>query len=639
MRWGRRGSFRDKECDYLGAVSRRWAIIVVAAGLFAALTALALYVGLSVAWDLARAESEARRGIGQLDVSRMQASVEAVGSAQERLRSTPARVLRLVPGLGRNIRAADLVVDATLPATQAGVGVVEALDRFEESDLLKDGRVSLEALEALEGPLIRQVQTLRRLQTETEVARSGWLLPPVWSGLDRAEDRADRAVDAAEAALGMARAAPGFLGQQRPQRHLVLLLNNAELRGAGGVLTGVGTVTADRGRLSLGEFTSVHDLRERPPRKVAAPDDFVRRYGTYKADTTLWLNTSFSPHVPHVASVARSLYERVKGEETNGTIVVDPRGLASLLHPDALLEVPGHRVRARRLARYIYSDAYGQSADQPRRRDAIIDLGERAFQRVIEDGLARPQLASVGEAVGAGHIRFLSEDPDIAAAFGAADLTGDVQPDEEEHGMMVAAQNFGEGGGQGTKLDFWARRGVRLDCSLGATEADCRLHVRTTNETPSGLDDYVAGRPYGVLRSYVEVFVPGEAEVQAVTLDGRPHEFRVEPYVGMQSIGVYLEIGAGDEQEISVVFELPPDSSGYALRLTPQPLARDARVHVEMDAPADWTVRTRGYERAGEKGTAFTGRILVEARPDERKGLPRSWDRIRRFFGEPVPWF
>ena len=87
---------------------------------------------------------------------------------------------------------------------------------------------------------------------------------------------------------------PELLGADGPRRYLVLLVNNAELRGSGGVLTGIGILSFDEGRLEIDGFSSVHDLEGRRPYfEVEAPAEYEKRFATYKANTSLLLNTTF----------------------------------------------------------------------------------------------------------------------------------------------------------------------------------------------------------------------------------------------------------------------------------------------------------------------------------------------------------
>src|SRR5690606_5789255 len=53
---------------------------------------------------------------------------------------------------------------------------------------------------------------------------------------------------------------PGIVGADGPRSYLVLVLNNAELRTAGGIVGAVAVVSADDGRLGLSGYSGAADL-------------------------------------------------------------------------------------------------------------------------------------------------------------------------------------------------------------------------------------------------------------------------------------------------------------------------------------------------------------------------------------------
>ena len=114
--------------------------------------------------------------------------------------------------------------------------------------------------------------------------------------------------------------APDLLGASGPRRYLVLLVNNAEARPSGGIVSGIGLLTLNQGHIRLGAFHYYTDLAQHPYRRVAAPPDFERRYHRYNADTTRWVNVTMSPDTEEVAAVAARLYKVTAGKITDGEL-------------------------------------------------------------------------------------------------------------------------------------------------------------------------------------------------------------------------------------------------------------------------------------------------------------------------------
>jgi hypothetical protein len=421
-----------------------------------------------------------------------------------------------------------------------------------------------------------------------------------------------------------------------------MLINNAELRGAGGALTGIGTLTLDDGRLALGSFDPRELLVRKPYRPVPAPADYERRYGQYHANTTLWINATYSPDVPDDALVASRLYERVEGVSTDGAFVADPRGLAALLPSDARIDVPGTDVELTRddLADFVYSGAHETFETNIERKDAILAVGRQAFQEIIGGGSSdKAATDAAGAAFGAGHLRFISFDEDEQAVLDELDVSGDLEPEDGDT-LRVVAQNWGGGEpGLGSKLDYWIDRVVRHQCHVRLdASALCVNDVTLRNGTPTGLTRYVAGHPYGMLRNNVETYLPGDAEVQLVQVDGEDTDYEPDEDEGHTIVEVYVRVPRGEERTISVQYALPPRAGGYSFVAHPQPLARDALLEVALELPSDWTIRGPGEGRDGvwRYSGDFVGEVELFASPDQRTGIPGLWDSLSDFWSDPL---
>lgn len=611
--------------------------LFLALGALFLVLALGAYVGARVARELTEARSALPQVPTDLRVDDLERAESDLRQAQQVLTSLPARLLDRVPMIGANLDAARMVIESAIPVAAEGKRLAEELVPMIDEGLVRKGRIPLEEIASLEMLLRDQSRALDGLSAAADDARGGWLLPPVWERIDLLRSLSEDAAVTADDAATLTGMAPELLGADGTRRrYVVLLLNNAELRGAGGILTGVGTITAQDGRLGVGEFQSVHDLREYPPRRVPAPEDFQRRFGNYKADTTLWLNTSWSPDVPDVGLVASRLLDRTTGRGADGAVIADPRGLAALIPPEEKISLPhGDSLRPRELPRFVYSDAYTRFTDQEQRREAILDLGEAAISEVLGRGsVDEDALPDVGAALAGGHLRLVSFDRDAATVLESLGVSGELSAPPGTYDITVAAQNLGSDDEQGTKLDYWARRHVRQECDVEEEEAECVTVVTLTNDAPSDLPTYVAGEPYGLLRSFVEIYIPDAADIEEVTLDGEPVEVHLEADEGHQAAGVFLDLQAGDSATLAATYRLPVGPA-FRLRLSPQPLARDADLELRAKAPPGWTwtqERRPIIERVGR----LSAPVEITAVSDERSGLAAWWDGLLTFLEKPI---
>ena len=615
-------------------------VVLIVVGALVLIAALTAYVGVRAGRELAAARDALTGTPTDLDGAAIESARGHLRRARSTLESLPGRLARAVPLAGSNLNAMEAAARGLDPALAAASELQEALEPAFDGGVVDQGRIDAGLLASLQDPVERQVRALETLERELDDARSGALLPPVWDGLEKAGERASDLATAARKLEGVLAVSDALLGEDRPRTYLMMLVNNAELRGAGGILSGVGTVEVSDGRLRLGRFSSVHELRTKPLRSVPAPRDYERRFSRFKANTTLWLNTTWSPDVPDAALVAARLYRMQTGASIDGAVVVDPRGLQSLLPPDAELAVPGTEVtvRAGRLARFVYSDAYERFDDQRLRRDALVALGAVVMDRVLQRSFSGlPALRTVGEAAAGGHLRVVSFDDTEADALTAAGLSGEL-PGGRSDSSLVVAHNLGSGD-QGTKLDYWANRYVGHACEVRDDgSAGCTTEVTVRNVAPAGLTTYVAGRPPGTLRDFVEVYLPASSRVLSVVVDGEPGDFSDEGQGELRAVGVPVSIPRTEHVTISVGYELRARGSGLTVSLIPQPLARDATAEVALDLPSGWTASGPGGMDDGmwRYSGSLDAPLTIEAGPDDRTGLPALWKALVRFWNEPI---
>jgi hypothetical protein len=619
----------------------RYRILLAVGAVVAVYAGLAMFVGLPLAYELAAARADVG-GADRLDAGDLVAARAHLDRARDLLASPAGLALRIPPVLRQNLAAVEGVTDSAVAVLDASIALDRTLGEVRRRGVIDDGAVRMEAVGALRGPLRRAADSLGSLESSLRRHRNGWVAPPLWDALDGLLEQARAWRSSAGKAADLVEVARPLLGARGARDYLVLLLNNAELRGAGGILSGVGSMTIDEGRIELGDFSHYTSLADPPPyRKVPAPADFKRHFGVYKADTTRWVATSSSPDVPDVAVVARRLFELSTGTKVDGVVVADPRGLAALMPPDEVVRVPivGTELTSSQVPKYVYERAYQElGGGLESRRDSLIAVGRAALSAVLQGGLDHPQLfEEAAGAVTGGHLRMVSFDPSEQRALEAAGISGELG-DPESDGALTTVQNYG-----GNKLDPYSERSLDHACRVAEDGgARCTTRARIENHTPPGLTPYqYQYRPYGLFKNFVELYVPAEARLETVETGGGQADFYPQREDGYKAVGLYLEIPRGDHAEASVTYSLPPSEGGYSLVVSPQPLSHDAHLEVRLQAPEYWDVELPTGARRGPDGTAtysgeLEGPIKFEAGPSERTGLAAWWLTLRRFWNEPL---
>lgn len=599
---------------------------------------LAAYVAIPVATRLDSAAAVLGASAGDLDADALEDARADLAAADSRLDGIAAQVLGFVPVARQNLAAAHDVTEAALPALDSAVGLRTAIDELVEADLVTGGQVDTDAIASVADELRGQADALADVEEAADGSLGGWLLPPLWDRVAflsaTAEDLATTAGDAAD----LLDLVPDILGEEVGRRYLVLLLNNAELRGAGGILSGVGTLRAVDGRLSLRALYPRESLVTDPLVEVEAPPSFDRVYGDFAANTSLWVNLPYSPDLQDTAAVAGALWEEVVGQGISGVVFVDPRGLSALLDPGTTLSIgeDSLTVSAAELPDFVYSDAYQQFTSESERRLAILEAGADAFEAFLDQGAGGEDgFEQLGKAVAAGHLSFVSLRLDEQEALSAV-TNAEIEPQQ----VRLVTQNLGNGVDAGTKLDYWVERRIRQECRVeddGAARCSTRATFR--NDAPDGLGTYVGGEPYGVLNSSVQMFLPEGAEVMRVTLDGDEPEWSLRRYGPAPLVTLVTTTEQGAASTVEVVYDVPARPDGeFLLELVPQALPRDARLDAAVSLPSQWRSDDLTERRSGvyEWSGAFEGPVTLAAWRPERAGLPALWERIERFWQEPL---
>lgn len=609
-------------------------ITLVALGLLVGITALSAYVMISASLDLVAARRVLTGGAFRMEASQLADARGHLRDAESRFESLPARIVGWLPVVRQNFSAIRTVAEGAHGLLKPAEELQEAVESLEDGELVAGGSFNLTMLAALEGPLLDEAEALSELRSTIEHHRNGWLAPPLWTEMDDLLDQVNELERSASIAAEMVGLAPAMLGATEERTYIVALLNNTELRGGGGILSGVGSLRVRDGRISLNRFHYYKELADPPPyRRVPAPSDFREHFSSYSADTTRWVTTSSSPDMPDVALVASRLFKLVQGVETDGVIFIDPRGLAAMLPPGAPIEVPGTDtlVTAADLPDYVYRGAYAELGRNPdRRRDSLIGLGEASVQVILDRGFkGTGRFRSIGEAVAGGHIGVVSFNRDEERVLIDAGIARDLG-DPEGDAVLATVQNIG-----GNKFDSYAQRSMDHTCRVEPdTPTRCTTDVRIENRAPLGLPFGDPDKPYALFENVVEIYVPIAAELLAVNSDDSPVDYFTEREDGFTAVGIPVEIPRGREAMLSVSYELPP-ADEYVLEIMPQPLVEDARLDVELEVPGDWAADgPEGSQRNGLlTWSGDLDRTLVfEARPNERSGLASLWAGMSRLW-------
>ena len=510
-------------------------------------------------WSALQAKSElesartdlqvVRDALGERDLPAARAAAkkaaEKTAGARKGTSDPIWRVAGAVPVLGRSLstttgvaQAADALTSKALP------GLLDAVEAADPDALRQaDGSIDLQPIADAQPPLREGLKHAEQAQQDLDSLPESLVAGPVADARDELQTETDDLVDAVDGALKATEIAPLVLGQDKPRRFFVLVQQNSESRGTGGLPGGFVILETDKGRLRATAQGSNADLRnEVIPPPAGVPADYVQHYTDFGA-FGIWQNINVSPNLPVVAQVIADRWRRQSGQTVDGVIAVDAQSLQDLLRGAGPIPLPnGKELQPDGIVDYLAVDQYRDFAPpdgttgidrSPERKLVLKRIAEAATQRIVRGGGDNEQLLlGLVDAVTSGHLRMTSTDPALGRLLHDAGVDGALPEGDAPVAYPVV---FNSTGG---KLEHWLDRSVTY--TAGPCEGPRRrstIEVSLTNSAPAtGLPRYLTNRidENGQQSSTtnaltLQVYGTRGALLDSAELDGEPISGRVRP--------------------------------------------------------------------------------------------------------------
>jgi hypothetical protein len=570
------------------------------------------------------------RGLQQAREGDTEAAVESLRSARVALADTDSTLGApwampswVVPGLSQNVRALhDIVVEVD---ELAAVAITTAAEADVQDLGPADGRIDLEAIAAVEEPLVGALERLHGARDALAEVGDAWLLPPVRDRLEDVQDELDDALPDAELALEGVRLAPAMFGGGGESTYLVLFTTPVEARATSGFPGNYAEVTFTDGRFEMVEFGRISELNDAlgAGGTISGPEDFLRRWSPFGPQQE-WRNLTLSPDFPTVAAVAGELYPQSGGRPLDGVMTVNPYALAALMRFTGEVHVPGLEdpIDSDYAAEFLLRDQYALLPDVPDRTDALEILAETTFDRLAGADLPGPRdLGRVfGPVVAQGHLQVASFADGAPSFLDGVGVSGRF-PEVDGDLLAVTTSNAA-----GNKIDLFARRtvdyAVEWDPSTGALEAT--VTITLANDAPeTGLPDYVIGNvlslrpdgpdlPVGWNSSLLSVYTPHL--VQEATLDGEPVRLQRNVEAGVQALSTFVSVPPGGHRTLVIRLAGSFEGPTYELDLLGQPMVTPDQASVSVMVAGGGRVDTTGPIAPAGPGTAAGDFDLAEPR-------------------------
>lgn len=436
------------------------------------------------------------------------------------------RAAEHVPFLGANLEAVRIVSTSLEGVTTDALPAVSKLNALLniEGARGEDGRVDLAPLIDAAPEIIAAAASAHHAQDAVAQIDTGALVSQLAGPVEKLSTSLDTVTGALDAGAQVATLVPPMLGADGPRTYLMVSLNSAELRSAGGIVGAFAVLHAEDGAITLVDQRSTLDLSGIPEPILPLTDEELNldtdRLGRWVQDSVM------TPDFPRSAQLLSARWERDMGQHVDGVIAADPVGARYLLQATGPVTAKGGTtVNAADVVDVLLHDAYLNIVDPAKVDQFYADVAAAIFGAVgTGQGNTHDLVTALSTAGSEGRIRIWSADADeqgtlAATPLGGAFLSGDF-PDAT--GVFL---NDGTGG----KLDFYLSTQVTIEdlrCSGPDPSATVRLDLDYAPPANiAGLPAYVIGPgvnglPLGTLATNISVYSAVGEKLAPLGLDG-----------------------------------------------------------------------------------------------------------------------
>ncbi len=343
-----------------------------------------------------------RTGQGRIEAKRLDATTddlsrarlefaaagERFGSARSRVEGDPLlSFARHLPLAGGQVESAVALAKIGEAGARIGGEGVDAAEAFNEVRAQPDGTLPEKTVSVFDhvDPHVADIKTQL---ADVDAIRSGIgdrsLVRPMRSAVRELDSRQRRLQDFLDTYNRSREFAPEFLGFSGPRTYLILAQNQAELMPAGGLVSVVGTVRLDHGRVEDMQFQDAvqfgQDWMDRTHDYIDPPPPLKQ----YLLKDTSWnlAVSNWSPDFATSARSARRFWELGGGGPVDGVIGIDVKALERLLAVTGPVDLPEFDVTVDAGNAFDLTEQYTRAPYEPA-------ADRKAFAGVLADHVLR----------------------------------------------------------------------------------------------------------------------------------------------------------------------------------------------------------------------------------------------------------
>lgn len=237
------------------------------------------------------------------------------------------------------------------------------------------------------------------------------------------------AVDAVQPALARADAVlpqlPSMLGENGPKNYLLLVQNNAEARGLGGIPASVVLLRVENGKMDIVQQASSSDFaNERPSPILPLDPEIVKLYddkiGRWSQDVTS------TPDFGLSAEMAKAYWTERFGGTVDGVLAIDPVVLSYILKATGPITLAtGDQLTSTDAVQILLSEVYARYPQNEQQDVFFASAAVEVFDKISAGDFSPiPFASALVQSVNENRVYFYSFDDATQAVFSGSRLLG-----------------------------------------------------------------------------------------------------------------------------------------------------------------------------------------------------------------------
>ena len=499
------------------------------------------------------------------DLEKATAEFEEAKSASKKL-----RLLKIIPGIARQIGAVDNLLQVGIQAGKAATTLANVADRVTKP-LQQDGEVTLANISAKEKrgilELVSQSEPdiqgakadldLAMLYLE-DIPKHG-LVPPLGSAIEPIREQLPKIQQSIEQALPAIRVVPSFVGYPAERTYLFLLQNNNELRPTGGFIGTYGILKLKDGEVTSLNTDNIYNLDVKAESfTTLEPPKPLTKY--LQSEQWYMRDGNWSPDFPTAAQQVLTMYdlETRSKHSFDGVMAITPTFIQELMSLTGSITVDGVTFTQENIIdqlQYQVEVAFIQKGiSDAERKDIIGDLSQTLFDRLLT--LPRTKWGdlskSLQKSVLEKHFILYLNDSEAQDLVLDQGWGGNVLTNEGDSVLVIDANMAS------LKTDQAVERSIDYQVSQDGDQLFATLRITYKN---TGTFDWKTTR----YRTYTRVYVPSGSELLSSSgylendklHGGKDGTVETSDDLGKTVFGGFTSIEPKEERTLELRYRLP----------------------------------------------------------------------------------